>query len=178
MAGKSSILAAIMRNQKRLVISAVIILQGCSGTAVKEEGPANVTSNPSGAEVYANGEKLGVTPLHYKLYKAFPAGWKNMMYQAQGVLMVKMDGCGDFTLQVNDYVLSNPIHADLVCSDEITPEVETTVNQEVKSPVGETIASPQSEIENRLNELEDLYGRGVITMEEYRETRERILNEI
>jgi hypothetical protein len=101
-----------------------------------------------------------------------------MMYQAQGMLMVKMDGCEDFTLQVNDYVLSNPIHADLVCSDEITPEVETMVNQEVKGPVDEAIASPQNEIENRLKELEDLYERGVITREEYRETRERILSEI
>ena len=178
MAGKSSMLAAIMLNPKALFISAVIMLQGCSGAAVKEGRPANVTSNPSGAEVYANGEKLGVTPLHYELHKAFPAGWKNMMYQAQGVLMVKMDGCEDFTLQVNDYVLSNPIHADMVCSDEITPEVETTVSQEVKGPVGETITSPQNEIENRLNELEDLYERGVITREEYRETRERILSEI
>jgi len=178
MAGKFSLLAAIMLNPKVLVISAVTMLQGCSGSTVKGEGPANVTSNPSGAEVYANGEKLGVTPLNYKLYKAFPAGWKNMMYQAQGVLMVKMDGCEDFTLQVNDYVLSDPIHAELVCSDKIAPEVKSTVNQEVKRPVGETVASPPSEIENRLNELEDLYEKGVITREEYRETRERILNEI
>jgi hypothetical protein len=178
MTGKFSVLAAVMLNPKGMVISAVIMLQGCSGAAVKEGEPADVTSNPSGAEVYANGEKLGVTPLHYKLHKAFPAGWKNMMYQAQGVLMVKMDGCEDFTLQVNDYVLSNPVHADMVCGDEITPEVETTVSQEVKDPVSETIASPQNEIENRLNELEDLYQRGVITREEYSETRERILSEI
>jgi hypothetical protein len=178
MAGKSSLLAAIMPDPKGLVISAVIMLQGCSGSALKEEGPASVTSNPSGAEVYANGEKLGVTPLHYKLYKAFPAGWENWMYQAQGVLMVKMSGCEDFTLQVNDYVLSHPIHAEMVCSDEITPEVKSTANQEAKSPVDEPVASPQSEIESRLNKLEDLYEKGVITREEYNETRERILNEI
>jgi hypothetical protein len=171
-------LTRFVLNPKGLVISAVIMLLGCSGSTVKEEGSANVTSSPSGAEVYANGEKLGVTPLYYKLHKAFPAGWKNMMYQAQGVLMVKMDGCEDFKLQVNDYVLSNPIHAELVCSDKITPEEKSTANQEVKSPVGEPVASPQSEIENRLNELEDLYERGLITREEYSETRKRILNEI
>jgi hypothetical protein len=83
-----------------------------------------------------------------------------------------------YTLQVNDYVLSHPIHADLVCSDEMTPEVKSTATEEVKSPVGESAASPQSGIENRLNELEDLYEKGVITREEYSETRERILNEI
>jgi len=178
MAGKSSLLTAIMLDPKGLVISAVIMLQGCSGPVVKEEGPASVTSIPSGAEVYANGEKLGVTPLHYKLYKAFPAGWKNWMYQAQGVLMVKKDGCEDFTLQVNDYVLSHPVHAELVCSDKITPEGKSTANQEVKIQEGGPVASPQNEIENRLNELEDLYEKGVITRKEYSETRERILNEI
>jgi hypothetical protein len=178
MAGKSSQLAAIMLNPKGLVISAVIILQGCSGSMVKGEGTASVTSNPSGAEVYANGEKLGVTPLHYKLHKAFPAGWKNMMYQAQGVLMVKMDGCEDFVLEVNDYVLSNPVHAELDCGDTVMPAVKSPANQEVKSPSSDPVASPQGEIENRLNELEDLYERGVITREEYSETRARILNEI
>ena len=66
-------LAAIMLNSKMLIISAVIMLQGCSGATVKEGRPASVTSNPSGTEVYANGEKLGVTPLHYELHKAFPA---------------------------------------------------------------------------------------------------------
>lgn len=178
MAGKCSRLAAIMLNPKGLVIITVIMLQSCSGSAVKEERPADVTSNPSGAEVYANGDKLGVTPLHYKLYKVFPAAWKNWVYQAQGVLTVKMGGCEDFTLEVNDYVLSNPIHAELVCSEKMAPEVKSTVNQEVKSPVEKTVASPQSETENRLNELKDLYERGVITREEYSETRERILNEL
>lgn len=101
-----------------------------------------------------------------------------MMYQAQGVLMVKMDGCEDFTLQVNDYILSNPIHAELVCNDKITPDAKSKGNLGVKSPVGESFASPQSGIEVRLNELKNLYERGVITAEEYSETRERILNEI
>ena len=178
MTGTCSLFSVIMLNIKVLLISAVITLQGCSSPTVEEEVPASVTSNPSGAEVYANGQKLGETPLHYKLYKAFPAGWKNMMYQAQGELVVKMDGCEDFTLQVNDYVLSRPVHAELVCSDKITSDAKSRGNLEVKSPVSGSFASPQSDIEHRLNELEDLYERGVITTEEYSETRERILNEI
>jgi hypothetical protein len=178
MPGKSVLLAEIMFIPKGLVIGAIIVLHGCSGSTVKEEGPANVTSSPSGAEVYANGERLGLTPLRYELYKAFPAGWKDMMYQAQGTLILKMDGCQDFTLRVNDYVLSHPIHAELVCDDKMLPEVKSTANQEVKSPADEPAASPQTEIENRLNELEDLYGRGVITRKEYDESRARILNEI
>jgi hypothetical protein len=157
---KFSLLATIMLNQKVLVIAAVIMLHGCSGSTLKQELPANVTSNPPGAEVYANGEKLDVTPLHYQLYKAFPASWKSFKYQAQGVLMVKMDGCEDFTLEVNDYVISNPIHAELTCSDNFTSDVKTTAKQQVKSPEGEPVASTKSETENRLIELDNLYERG------------------
>jgi hypothetical protein len=58
------------------------------------------------------------------------------------------------------------------------PDAKSRADPAGKSPVGEPFASPQSEIQHRLNELRDLYGRGVITTEEYSETRERILHEI
>jgi hypothetical protein len=38
--------------------------------------------------------------------------------------------------------------------------------------------SPQSEVETRLNKLESLYQDGVITQDEYKATRKRILDEI
>jgi len=148
----------------RIIISAIIILQGCSGSsAIKQQ--ADVTSNPSGATVYAKGQKLGETPLHYKLYKAFPASWQDAMYQAHGELMLKMDDCEDYSLQVNDYILSKPIHAELKCSG--VSEAEELVP-----------ATPHTGTEQRLEELEALYNKGVITQEEYNATRERILNEL
>ena len=149
-----------------MIICAIILLHGCSGSSVKQQKPADVTSHPSGATVYANGQELGVTPLHYKLYEAFPASWKDAMYQAQGELMVKMDGCEEYTLKVNDTILSNPIHAELRCSGVSKPEISTPV------------VRPLSETEKRLEELEALYNKGVITKEEYNETRQRILNEL
>lgn len=149
-----------------MIISAIILLQGCSGSLVKQQDPADVTSNPSGAAVYADGMKLGETPLRYKLYKAFSASWKDAIYQAQGVLMVKMDGCEDYTLQVNDDILSKPIHAELNCSEASKSEESTPVE------------TPDSSTEKRLEELEALYKNGVITKDEYRVNRERILSDI
>ncbi len=148
----------------RVIIGAIIILQGCSASSTKKQ-QADVTSNPSGATVYAKGQELGVTPLHYKLYKAFPASWQDAMYQAHGELMLKMDGCEDYSLQVNDYILSNSIHAELKCSE--VSEAEELVP-----------ATPGSGAEQRLQQLEALYNKGVITEEEYNATRERILNEL
>jgi len=152
-----------------IILSVSILLPGCAGSSANHQKPANVTSNPSGAEVYADGKQLGVTPLHYKLYKAFPASWKNAMYQAHGVLTVKLDGCKDFIQEVNDYVLSNPIHAELECNEPGKSVSSKSMPAPAVKPVGGT--------EQRLNELEGLYSKGVITEDEYNATRERILSE-
>lgn len=161
-----------------ITICAMTLLQGCSGSSVKQHSPADVTSNPSGATVYANQLKLGVTPLHYKLYKAFPAGWSDAMYQAQGVLIVKMDDCEDYTLKVNDYILSKPVHAELECSEPGSSEVSTTAVEKNATSNIMPVVTPASETEKRLEQLESIYDKGMITDEEYRATRERILNEL
>ncbi len=161
-----------------MIIIAISLMQACSGSSVKQPSPANVTSTPSGATVYANELKLGVTPLHYEPYKAFPAGWRDAMYQAQGVLKVKMNGCEEFALKVNDYILSKPIHAELKCSEPSTPERSTATALEKTKSVVTPVVLPLSATEKRLEELEALYEKGIITKQEYNTTRERILNEL
>jgi hypothetical protein len=161
-----------------LVILAVISLPGCSGSTVKQQGPADVTSSPTGASVYANGEKLGITPLHYKLYKAFPAGWKDMMFQAQGVLTLKMDGCEDYILNVNDYLLSNPIHAELKCDGADSSALQQPAQQDAGNASRQRAILPRAEVETRLKKLESLYQDGLITEDEYNATRKRILDEL
>ena len=100
------------------------------------------------------------------------------MYQAQGVLIVKMDGCEDYTLKVNDFILSKPVHAELECSEPGSSEVSTTAVEDNATPVVMPVVAPASETEKRLEQLESIYDKGMITDEEYRATRERILNEL
>lgn len=161
------------------IIGAVVLLQGCAGTPVTADKPADVTSNPSGAMVYADGVKLGETPLRHRLYDAFSASWKGMTYQAQGVLMVKLDGCEDYTLKVSDAILSQPIHAELECNGVIEPQKSTaTVMPQSSTEKSTAVVMPQSKTEKRLGELEALYKKGIITSEEYKENRKRILSEL
>ena len=161
-----------------LTLAIVIVLQGCSMSATKN-APANVTSEPSKATVYANGLAIGETPLHADLYKAFPASWIDWVYQASGVLMVKKEGCQDFVLKVNDYILSKPIHAPLECHAVVKNEAETPVKDSINKPAvtsGKSKAS--SAIEVRLRKLEDLHKKGLITPDEYKANRKRILDEL
>jgi len=153
---------------KRIIylVAITLLLQACVGGSVKPQQQASVTSSPVGASVYAGDKVLGVTPLIYDLYDAFPAGWANASYQAQGVLAIKKDGCEDFTLKVSDYILSKPLHADLKCIE---------ASHEQKPTAAELTPST---IERRLKELKGLYDKGLVTKEEYGIARKRILDEI
>ena len=165
-------------NSRLILIIMAVLLQACVGSSTKSNvKEANVSSTPSPADVYANGVKIGVTPLHKNLYKVFPAGWVNWGYQAQGTLMVKKDGCEDFIRQVDDYYLSKPIHVKLKCSGVVKAKPVMHKAQ----PVMQTkpaAAAPAKGVERRLMELERLYKKGIINQQEYKSTRERILGEL
>ena len=157
-----------------IIISALLLLQGCAGSFVKSEKPASVTSSPSGATVFANILELGKTPLKHNLYDAFPGGWQNSIYQAQGVLVVKKDGCKDYTLKVSDLILSKPIYAELKCDKVSTVEKPApAATTQVESQTDK-----ESGTEKRLNKLEGLHKKGLITKDEYQKNRERILSDI
>lgn len=153
------------------LFSVLLTLQGCADVSVKKDKPPSVTSNPSGATVFANGLEIGKTPLRASLYDEFPAGWKNSIYQAQGVLLVKKEGCKDFALKVSDLILSKPIHAELACSKASQPA-------KLKAATVTTKPKALSDTEKKLRELDDLYKKKVITKEEYQNTRARILSEL
>jgi len=148
-----------------LISSIILLLQGCNSASVKPEA-ANIKSTPSGATVYANNLKLGITPLHHDLYEAFPAAWKNSQYQAQGLLALKKSGCEDFSIEVNDLLLSKPIHAELKCDDTTNSDISDFLN------------TSENTITQRLTEVESLFKQGVITEDEYKATRKRILSEL
>lgn len=161
---------------KAMIVIISSLLFGCSMSTTKQANVADVTSNPAGATVYANGLILGETPLQHALYEAFPASWSGGTYQARGVLTLKKAGCEEYTLKISDYILSQPIHADLKCSP--TSTTQTKNNNTENSAILSTAKPVQNTIEKRISELEALYNKGVITKDEYEKNRARILNEL
>ena len=123
---------------------------------------------------------MGETPLLADLFDEFPTGWKytqdGIILSAKGVLAIKKAGCEDYTLKVNDAIISQPIHAKLNCTDKADTAV--VAQPEIASQPGAVSSPATNSVEKRLRELQNLYDRGVITPEEYKATRERILSEI
>ena len=140
-------------------------------------GAGNVTSSPSGADVYANGVKIGTTPLQKDLYGTFPTGWRDRELSARGVLMLKKPGCEDFVHEVNDFYLSKAIHVKLKCTGVVMPKPVMQQSQPVmqQKPVK---AAPGKGVEGRLQELERLYKKGIINKQEYQAARKRIIGDL
>ncbi len=176
-----------------LILSSFLFLQGCSG----RKG-ITIDSEPQGADIVADGKNIGKTPLQIKQDDVFPPRWYGTSYMVKGKLEIQRDGCDSFNMDVNDFILSKDIKANLNCrpgatqsmnqpapQSDMPKEKGTKAVSEVPAPTPVT-AEPAStkprtaddDIEQRLLRLKDLRDRGVITSKEYADQRKRILDSI
>jgi len=133
----------------------------------------NVTSTPAGATVRADGTKLGVTPLQVDIDASFPRKWVaaedyGVVHRVSGNLTLEKSGCDDYTVPVSHIAPVEDINVTLVCKDDVP---EPTPAETAKPAMSE-------DMEQRLRKLDKLYRDGVITAEEYKQHRARILGEL
>jgi len=179
------------------VLFGALLISGCdslpSVPSIGSNDTIEITTNPPGASVYANDKLLGVTPLTVKPSLAWDSGFVpgkdvGMVYQYKGTLTIKRPGCETYTTEVNDPMLYNDISVDLKCDSNYRAKAVNT-----PSPVGGGTPSvstypasasqtdyetPEEVMARRLRRLEGLRDRGLITDDEYRAVRQRILNEL
>lgn len=148
----------------------LLVLAGCASLP-GERGTIAISSDPAGATVYASGVKVGETPLRIVPDKVFPPRFVGLSYRAYGMLVVKKPGCKEYSRPVNDYVLSKDIHVHLQCKPSSRPAAATR-----PAPRGSQKPAAAGSIELRLRRLEALRKDGLITEQEYRSIRKRILN--
>lgn len=153
------------------ILAAVAALGGCS-KVVKERRTTTIDSTPSGAAVLASGVKLGVTPLTIHPDEVFPPRFVGFEYRAAGTLSLEKPGCKSYTRQVDDAVLSRDIHVDLECDPDFRPPAAGS--KSVESPV----ESATDTFAIRLQRLQSLHEQGLITTEEYRRLRQKILDQL
>ena len=160
-----------------LVSSAV--LAGCGGTAgLKIRDAVLIESVPPGAQVRVSGRDIGVTPLTVELDKAFPRHWNTRIksdeegfafYRRLETLDLTKDGCEPYTRQVVEADLARDIKILLTCDPNYQPAA-------VVAPAAVPAAGANGSMESRLRTLDELKSKGLVTEDEYRAQRQRLLN--
>ena len=149
-------------------LCSALLLSGCGGIRVSDSaGRIKLATDPAGATAYANGNALGSTPLDIAPGEHFAAGFVGMAYRYYGQLSFKKPGCEPYVIDVNDHILSRDVHAKLKCDPDYRAPASAMPKQ--ASPGTETYTE-------RLERIEALHTKGLISDEEYRSLRKRILD--
>jgi hypothetical protein len=160
------------------LLAATTVLSGCAGTGSESQaGRIRITSEPAGAVAYADDAELGATPLQIVPGNHFRSGFVGLTYRYIGRLSISKAGCETWSTEVNDNILSKDIHARLKCNPDYRPAAAAPPSPAKPAvPIPEP-ASGDPYIE-RLERLETLRQKGLISEEEYRQLRARIFEKL
>lgn len=166
-----------------LALLVIALAPGCAPMGAKP-GRVDVTSDPAGADVYAMGSKVGVTPLTLDQDVVFPLTYPIEKQALYGVVELRKAGCADARQGVSTRALARGIHVRLDCGEAAAAE-KTAPRQMQPAPTpvpasGQVPPAPKetSGIELRLRQVKDLRDKGLITEQEAQEIRRRILDEL
>jgi hypothetical protein len=162
------------------LLAIAFALSGCGsmgGGSEKPSGRIKITSEPAGAVAYADGAELGATPLQIVPGDHFRAGFAGLSYRYIGKLMIKRPGCETWSTEVNDHLLSKDIHAKLKCDPNYQPAAPSaSASGSTSDPMpGAPSRDPYIE---RLERIEALHKKGLLSDEEYKQLRARIIDKL
>ncbi len=172
-------------NTLTLTLLALAVTASLAGCAANQIGPANritIDSEPQGAQVLVADKQIGVTPVVVVLDDVFPMHWTSRtkkddegfaFYRRLDTLTIKQAGCETYSAELDTKDLEHDIKIALKCDPNYKPPVAA-------APPGNARAQPAQAdtIEQRLQRLEALKQKGLISDEEYRIQRQRVLGEI
>ena len=142
-------------------------------TACASDRLVTIDSSPQGADVIADGKKIGVTPMKIIPDDVFPPRWIGASYMVKGNLELVKQDCEPLSMEVNDAVLSKPVNKELKCAQQ-SSVVPAVAAEPASSPEQKT----NTNVEQRLEKLKGLHDKGLITDQEFQTQRQRILNEL
>ncbi len=148
--------------------AATLALHGCLSV------PVNLRTNPAGATVLANGKAIGTTPMQVSADRLFPHQRKGLDWHREGTLTLERPGCTPKTMDVDNDLLKRSLTVDLECRPDAPVTITPTARPAATSAAGPSTGATAQ----RLEELEGLRRQGLITAEEYRSIRRRILDQL
>ena len=168
----------LKRSGNTLAVFTLLLATGCSSIDSESKNAGSlfpsvadtikIESEPSGAEVYVMGEKIGVTPFKIHPKDVFPITYQKEKESLYGKVTLKKAGCSDFTRSISTEISNVGLQAQLECGD-LNPALARTSKDAPR--INETI-------ENRLDKIKDLLNKGLITDEEAKNARARVLNDL
>ncbi|HUW00043.1 MAG TPA: PEGA domain-containing protein [Gallionella sp.] len=162
----------LKHSAKSFAIISVLLVAGCSGTGSmfppSGDAPFKIESDPSGAAVYVMGENIGVTPLKISQKDVFPTVYPGKKQSLYGKVTIKKTGCADFTKTVNGNIIVNGLRAKLDCGN----------NNPAPSATSGVTPQTSETVEQRLDKIKELLNKGLISEDEAKQARARILNEL
>jgi PEGA domain len=165
----------LKRSGNALALFNLLLLAGCSSMdgasnlfPAAGDNPIKIESDPTGAEVYVMGEKVGVTPLQISHKDVYPITYAKGKESVYGRVTLKKAGCSDFTRTVNAEMSNVGLRAQLDCGDMYPASSRTSRNAPRNSET----------VEQRLDKIKDLLNKGLITEEEAKKAREHVLNDL
>jgi len=143
---------------------------GDSADFKAQKGPVGFTvkieSDPSGADVFAMGERIGMTPMVISSRDIFPSDYPKEKEIFYGKVTLKKTGCSDLTKTVDKKLLV--MRAQLECGHPSSVGAE---KPRIAPDAG-------GSAEQRLTRIKELLDKGLITEDEAKRARERIINEL
>jgi hypothetical protein len=139
-----------------MLFSSLSLLHGC-GPIKADPDMITVASDPAGATVYAMGKAIGTTPMVIRQEVVFPLTYSPEKRDLYGTILLHKEGCQDHKQVVSTADYRYGIKAKLDCGQNKNK--------------GESI-------EQRLRQLKDLHEKGLITDEEEKATRKRIMDSL
>lgn len=158
------------------LLAATGMLTGCASSGKLTEnqsGHITITSEPVGAMVYADGIEIGTTSLQIASASHFRSGFVGLSYRYTGRLVLKKAGCDAWSTEVNDFVLSKDVHAKLKCDPNYKPAISQPTGN-----IPNADASSENQPIERLEQIESLRKKGLISEDEYRQLRIRVLEKL
>jgi len=159
---------------RRLTLALVpLLITGCSGGLGKGlPDTIAVQSEPPGAAVIVMGQELGTTPLAIPVKTVFPAAYAPELEAHYGRIMMKKSGCSDYVTTVDGNVLGRGLKVQLECTATAAAPPATDAPRNLTPDTPPVTLTPGE----RLRQLDDIFRHGLISDEEYRQLRRRILD--
>jgi len=155
-----------------------------------------IESEPTGADVFVMGEKVGATPVAIIPRSLFPLSYPKENESLYGKVILRKTGCSDLTeIVTTDEMRVGLLRVQLDCGtgtsppsgqSRAAPGPSAAASAPSAAAPGPSQAAPEPSpaspnagtVEQRLMRIKDLLSKGLITEEEARKARERILKDL